>query len=128
MPSTSIGILQEGRQLTVEFQSCTDVRITDVFLCNSPVGLCVLLIGIVSRFAGRFINLVYSPNFGRYRSDWMSDLVISDCITELMTMRSVLRANHLTAHRLVYQETLLPTVFSLAAVMVQIRNSHVRRV
>ena len=67
----------------VEFQSCTDVRITDVFLCNSPGWTLrpfncdrVQIRGITIN------NLVYSPNSDGIDPTGCQDLVISDCIIE----------------------------------------------
>jgi hypothetical protein len=67
----------------VEFESCTDVRITDVFLCNSPGWTLrpfncdrVQIRGIVVK------NLVYSPNSDGIDPTGCQDLVISDCIID----------------------------------------------
>lgn len=67
----------------VEFESCTDVRITDVFLCNAPAWTLrpfncdrVQIRGIVIK------NPVYSPNSDGIDPTGCQDLVISDCIIE----------------------------------------------
>ena len=67
----------------VEFESCTDVRITDVFLCNSPGWTLrpfncdrVQIRGIVIK------NPVYSPNSDGIDPTGCQDLVISDCIID----------------------------------------------
>ena len=67
----------------VEFEDCTDVRITDVFLCNSPGWTLrpfncdrVQIRGIVIN------NPVYSPNSDGIDPTGCQDLVISDCIIE----------------------------------------------
>jgi Glycosyl hydrolases family 28 len=67
----------------VEFESCTDVNISDVFLCNSPGWTLrpfncdrVHIRGIVIK------NPVYSPNSDGIDPTGCQDLVISDCIID----------------------------------------------
>jgi polygalacturonase len=67
----------------VEFESCTDVRISDVLFCNSPGWTIrpfncdrVQIRGIVIN------NPVYSPNSDGIDPTGCQDLVISDCIIE----------------------------------------------
>jgi hypothetical protein len=67
----------------VEFEDCTDVRISDVFLCNSPGWTLrpfncdrVQIRGIVIN------NPVYSPNSDGIDPTGCQDLVISDCVIE----------------------------------------------
>ena len=67
----------------VEFEDCTDVRITDVFLCNAPGWTLrpfncdrVQIRGIVIK------NPVYSPNSDGIDPTSCQDVVISDCIID----------------------------------------------
>jgi hypothetical protein len=67
----------------VEFESCTDVRISDVFLCNAPAWTLrpfncdrVQIRGIVIK------NPVYSPNSDGIDPTGCQDLLISDCIID----------------------------------------------
>ena len=67
----------------VEFESCTDLRISDVFLCNAPGWTLrpfncdrVQIRGIVIK------NPVYSPNSDGIDPTGCQDLVISDCIID----------------------------------------------
>ena len=67
----------------VEFEGCTDVRITDVFLCNAPGWTLrpfncdrVEIRGIVIK------NPVYSPNSDGIDPTSCQDVVISDCIID----------------------------------------------
>jgi hypothetical protein len=67
----------------VEFESCTDVRISDVFLCNAPGWTLrpfncdrVQIRGIVIK------NPVYSPNSDGIDPTGCQDVVISDCIID----------------------------------------------
>ena len=67
----------------VEFESCTDVRISDVFLCNAPGWTLrpfncdrVQIRGIVIK------NPVYSPNSDGIDPTGCQDLLISDCIID----------------------------------------------
>ncbi len=67
----------------VEFETCTDVRVSDVFLCNAPAWTLrpfncdrVQIRGIVIK------NPVYSPNSDGIDPTGCHDLVISDCIID----------------------------------------------
>lgn len=67
----------------VEFESCTDVHISDVFLCNAPAWTLrpfncdrVQVRGIVIK------NPVFGPNTDGIDPTGCQDLVISDCIIE----------------------------------------------
>jgi polygalacturonase len=67
----------------VEFEDCTDVRISDVFLCNAPGWTLrpfncnrVQIRGIVIK------NPVYSPNSDGIDPTCCQDVVISDCIID----------------------------------------------
>jgi Glycosyl hydrolases family 28 len=67
----------------VEFEDCTDVRISDVFLCNAPGWTLrpfncdrVQIRGIVIK------NPVYSPNSDGIDPTGCQDVVISDCIID----------------------------------------------
>jgi Glycosyl hydrolases family 28 len=67
----------------VEFENCTDVRISDVFLCNAPGWTLrpfncdrVQIRGIVIK------NPVYSPNSDGIDPTGCQDVVISDCIID----------------------------------------------
>lgn len=67
----------------VEFEGCTDVRISDVFLCNAPGWTLrpfncdrVQIRGIVIK------NPVYGPNSDGIDPTSCQDLVISDCIID----------------------------------------------
>ncbi len=67
----------------VEFESCTDVRISDVFLCNAPGWTLrpfdcdrVVIHGIVIK------NPVYAPNTDGIDPTGCQDLLISDCVID----------------------------------------------
>ena len=67
----------------VEFENCTDVRISDVFLCNAPGWTLrpfdcdrVIIQGIVIK------NPVYGPNTDGIDPTGCQDLLISDCIID----------------------------------------------
>jgi polygalacturonase len=67
----------------VEFESCTEVHISDVFLCNAPGWTLrpfncdrVKICGIVIK------NPVYSPNSDGIDPTGCQDLLISDCIID----------------------------------------------
>lgn len=67
----------------VEFESCTDVRISDAFLCNAPGWTLrpfncdrVVIHGIVIK------NPVYGPNTDGIDPTCCQDLLISDCIID----------------------------------------------
>jgi hypothetical protein len=67
----------------LEFENCTDVRISDVFICNSPGWTLrpfncdrVQIRGIVIK------NPVYSPNSDGIDPTGCQDLLISDCVID----------------------------------------------
>lgn len=67
----------------LEFENCTDVRISDVYICNSPGWTLrpfncdrVLIRGIVIK------NPVYSPNSDGIDPTGCQDVLISDCVID----------------------------------------------
>ena len=115
----------------VEFESCTDVRISEVTFCNSPGWTIrpfncdrVQIRGIVIN------NPVYSPNSDGIDPTGCQDLVISDCIIETGDDAICLKSESLNGTPVRLSKNIVVTncIITSCCNGYQIRNSYFRGV